>query len=70
MASFQLICDTCHEVTEGSQPPPWECPGCGQEVCEHCFWSYAHCKKCCEGKTDTELIAAATDAGFEFENDI
>jgi hypothetical protein len=48
----------------------WDCPGCGNETCEHCFWSFSHCKKCSEGKTDEELHVAATEAGFEFDIDV
>ena len=64
MASRQWVCDSCHEADEQI---PWECSGCGNETCEHCFWLFAHCKKCSEGKTDEELRVAANEAGFEFE---
>lgn len=66
MASLEWICDTCgaHHPTE-----PWDCPGCQKEVCESCFWSYAHCPPCTEGKNDSQLLAAANAAGFEFEDD-
>ncbi len=64
MATRQWVCDSCHEADEQI---PWECPGCGNETCENCFWSFAHCKKCSEGKTDEELLLAANEAGFDFE---
>lgn len=63
MASRLWVCDTCHEPHEKMA---WECPGCGKETCENCFWSFAHCKQCCEGKTDKELQVAAEEAGFDF----
>ena len=66
MASIKWVCDSCRK---GDYTKPWDCPGCGEEVCENCFWSFAHCRKCSEGKTDEELRIAANDAGFEFEPD-
>ncbi len=66
MASIQWVCDSCGESDEQM---PWDCPGCGNETCEHCFSAFAHCKKCSEGKSDEELRLRANKAGFEFKPD-
>ena len=70
------VCDNCGKFTESAGGPyldsvteakPWACPICGKEACAGCFWKYGAHKKCCEGKTDTELIAIANSEGFDFE---
>lgn len=58
------ICDSCKSFTARC---PWDCPGCGKEVCDVCFSTYAHCDDCAEGKDDKTLLLAANEAGWEFE---
>ena len=60
-------CDGCHERDELLQP--WSCPGCGNEVCEHCFDRFGHCGDCSEGKSDEELRFAANEAGMNFDEE-
>jgi hypothetical protein len=59
-------CDTCGEF---DTPSPWACPGCGVEVCEHCFCKLMHCGNCAAFGSD-ESLAAAADAmyGTEFSD--
>lgn len=60
------ICEGCngpHRVQSGI----WDCPGCGKECCDSCFSVYAHCKPCCEGKSDEEMRLAANAKGHDFE---
>jgi len=69
------LCDSCGKFTECSgiddlrfsEDKPWSCPVCGKETCSKCYWKYGAHKKCCEGKTDDELIAIANSKGFDFE---
>lgn len=56
-------CDSCGRVIDEKYDKPWPCPGCGNEVCEYCFDSFAHCETCAAGKTDEELRLAANAAG-------
>ncbi len=58
MAFRAWVCETCNRPDKRI---PWNCPGCGKEVCEHCFDKYATCKACCEGKTDEQLEEQAKD---------
>lgn len=60
------ICDGCNEPVESV---PWDCPGCGKEVCENCFSLFAHCLECSCGKSDEELRLQANEQGFEFSVD-
>lgn len=64
MSRLLWVCDSCNESDESK---PWNCPGCGKEVCENCFDSFAHCSRCTDGKTDKELIEAAKLCGFDFD---
>lgn len=61
-------CDTCNAVTElGS---PWNCVGCGKEICDSCFYMYGHCRPCCQGATELELAKRANAKGdFDFDID-
>lgn len=64
-------CESCGGFTEiiGSKEDiPWSCPVCGKEACSHCFFKYATHEKCCEGKTDAELVELADNKGFNFAN--
>jgi hypothetical protein len=60
-------------ICEGCQRPQkfrdniFDCPGCGKEGCDSCFWMYAHCKPCCDGKTDEQLRLAANEKGWDFQ---
>lgn len=47
-------CEGCKKI---DNLKPWKCGGCGKEICETCFWAYALCKSCCEGKTDEQMKA-------------
>ena len=65
MARRGWICDGCGRGIVS--PEPWKCPGCGKEICDHCGWMLAHCKACCEGKTDQQLAESAKAFGWDFE---
>lgn len=59
------ICDACKYFVAVR---PWECPGCQKEICDNCGWMHGHCKACAEGKTESDLAAAANATGnFDFE---
>lgn len=66
MARKMWVCDSCGK---GNDRMPWGCPGCGSETCERCFWTFAHCRACAEGKSPESLRLAANLSGFEFEPD-
>lgn len=57
-------CDGCKKFTSDI---PWNCPGCGVEVCELCFDSYAHCKTCCAYLDDEILKRNAYKFGWDFD---
>ena len=59
------ICESCQRP-QRFRSNVWDCPGCGREGCDSCFWMYAHCKPCCQGKTEVELRTAANAAGWDF----
>ncbi len=59
------ICEGCKRGQK-FRDNVWDCPGCGKEGCDDCFWMYAHCKPCCEGKSEEELRLAANAKGFDF----
>ena len=69
-------CDSCGKFNESIGPyldnvteiKPWNCPVCGKEACQHCYSKFATHEACCNGKTDTELIAIADSKGFNFGN--
>jgi hypothetical protein len=59
-------CEGCKGLSKS--PQPWNCPGCGKEICDNCGWAMAHCKACAGDKTDEELRLAANATGnFDFE---
>ncbi len=58
-------CDSCDEISTAiPDGPPWACRICGEETCTHCFHSYGSCSKCCEGKTEEQIIKL-----FEWEDE-
>ncbi len=57
-------CDSCGKV---DQKQPWNCPACGAETCEHCFDSYAHCKKCAASVARLDMIRRANAHGWDFD---
>lgn len=59
------LCAGCNGVGE----LPWDCPGCGKEICERCFDRLAHCKACAEGKTEQELARVGVEHGFPFDEE-
>lgn len=59
------ICEGCQRG-QRFRDNVWDCPGCGKEGCDDCFWMFGHCKPCCVGKTEGELLDAANAKGFEF----
>ena len=59
------VCERCKSFHR-SKANIWECPKCEKETCEDCFDRYGHCKVCCIGKSDAELISYANSQGFEF----
>ncbi|HUV85169.1 MAG TPA: hypothetical protein VMV86_05620 [Methanosarcinales archaeon] len=70
-------CGSCGEFHESlggtyidnqTETKPWLCPVCKKEACQRCYWKFAAHKKCCEGKTDAELIEIADNAGFNFKD--
>lgn len=65
MAYRAWICETCRAPQKFLENI-WNCPGCGKEGCDDCFWTYAHCKPCAAGKSDEELRLAANAKGFDF----
>ena len=56
----------CGEIN-GSQP--WECPGCGKEVCEGCLWEFMHCRTCSEADPDKDKLRLAAEAKYQIEWD-
>lgn len=61
---FGWKCDSCGKV---DQKQPWNCPTCGTETCEHCFDSYAHCKKCAQSIERLDVIRRANAHGWDFD---
>ena len=59
------ICERCGHPQRFKENI-WDCPGCGKEGCDDCFWIYAHCKECSAGKSDEELRLAANAYGYDF----
>ena len=57
------ICESCGHGQK-FRDNVWDCPGCGKEGCDDCFWVYWHCRVCSHGKTMGELRRAANAAGF------
>lgn len=57
-------CDSCGKV---DAKQPWNCPTCRAEVYEHCFDSYAHCKKCAAVIARLDMIRCANAHGFDFD---
>ena len=55
-------CEGCNSI-DNHNNKPWNCPNCGKEVCQNCFWVYGLCKKCSVGKADEEckLLSKRTD---------
>ena len=49
-----FTCDNCHEFTQ-SKAWIFNCIECQKEICESCMYSWATCKECAVGKTDTFL---------------
>jgi hypothetical protein len=64
MAKRGWICAGCGRGSVA--PEPWACPRCGKEICDSCGWILAHCRRCSEGKTESELMRAANSAGWDF----
>jgi hypothetical protein len=58
------ICESCGRGQK-FRDNVWDCPGCGKEGCDDCFWMYGHCNPCCVGKTEGELWAAANAQGWD-----
>lgn len=59
-------CDNCNTAYGyGWSYSIWDCPGCGQEVCEDCFDKLAHCKECAEGVAERVLIERANENGYD-----
>lgn len=60
-------CDSCGAV---NAEMPWSCPGCKLETCDTCMSSFGHCRKCSEGKSDSDLAKAANATGeWDFETE-
>lgn len=59
-------CEGCNSVVTHTKP--WNCPGCGKEVCGNCFEMYALCKPCTGNKTDEEAKALAIANGWDFKD--
>ena len=72
MATFipaHWACDTCDKKYGYYQHEMiWNCPGCGLEVCENCFFSFGHCLDCAVGKSEDFLIKQANEKGFCFDD--
>ena len=58
------MCDSCGRTQKSKTF--CVCPGCGKETCNGCTFLYAHCKSCCVGKYDEDLLTAATVFGYDF----
>lgn len=59
-------CENCHHI---DNQKPWNCPACGQEVCESCFNRYMLCRQCTHGLTDLECKVLAKKHGYDFDED-
>lgn len=68
MAYVGYVCETCNHPHR-SHSNIWNCPKCKNETCEACFDRYAHCRSCSVGQSDADLIHAANEEGFEFEEE-
>lgn len=66
MSKLLWVCETCQRAHK-LERNIWKCPGCGAEVCEWCFSIFAHCQKCAAKGDEKSLIAAANNAGWDFE---
>ena len=60
-------CDGCKGYLSQAWKP-WNCPGCGKEICDSCGWMMGHCKACSAGKSERQLAIAANATGnFDFD---
>lgn len=67
MSKLKGICWECDRCGNIDNQKPWNCPVCGEEVCENCFDRYMVCKSCAKEKTDEELKNTCREAGYDYE---
>ena len=66
MAYRAWICEGC-KAPQKYRDNIFDCPSCGKEGCDDCFWAYYHCKACSVGKTYGQLKEVANRVyGAEF----